>query len=232
MKIVMISDIHGNFDALNALSESYDELWVLGDLVNYGPQPREVVDFVRQRATVAVRGNHDQCIGFGDDPRCSARFREMAEATRRFSSDQLSFEQKTYLTSLPLQITVRRAQTRFFLCHATPSNPLYEYRTADSSAWVDDCQQLPAEVIVVGHTHIPFVRSFNGQVLVNPGSIGQPKTGNPDACYGVWEDGRLSLRTYRYPIDQTVAKIRTMPIAANVQEDLIRVLENGGLPPV
>ncbi len=50
MKIVMISDIHGNFDALNALSESYDELWVLGDLVNYGPQPREVVDFVRQHA--------------------------------------------------------------------------------------------------------------------------------------------------------------------------------------
>ena len=231
MKIVIISDIHGNLDALTALSESYDELWVLGDLVNYGPQPKEVVDFVQRNAAAVVRGNHDQCLGFGDDPRCSARFREMAEATRAFSSAQLSLEQKLYLSSLPLQTTVIRSQTRFFLCHATPSDPLYEYRLADSNKWVDDCQKLAADVVAVGHTHIPFVRSFNGQVLVNPGSIGQPKTGKPDACYAVWEDGRLSLRTYVYSVDQTIEKIRTMSIAKDIQEDLIRVLENGGLSP-
>lgn len=230
MKIVMVADIHGNFDALKALPESYNELWVLGDLVNYGPQPKEVVDFVRKNAAVTVRGNHDQCIGFGDDPRCSARFREMADATRVFSSAALSFEQKVYLTSLPLQSIVIRAQTRFFLCHATPSDPLYTYRAADSNDWVDDCQNLAAEVIAVGHTHIPFVRSFNGQVLVNPGSVGQPKTGDPNACYAVWEDGRLSLRTYHYPIDQTIAKIRAMPVAKSIQEDLVWVLQHGGLP--
>ena len=91
MKILIISDIHGNFDALAALQETYDELWVLGDLVNYGPDPAAVIDFVRSKATVVVCGNHDYSIGFNQDPRCSARFREMAEATRRYTNSVLSF---------------------------------------------------------------------------------------------------------------------------------------------
>jgi putative phosphoesterase len=231
MKIVIVSDIHGNFDALSGLPESYDELWVLGDLVNYGPEPEAVVDFVTDKATLVVRGNHDQCIGYGDDPRCSPRFREMAEATRQFSRAVMTPAQKLYLRSFPARINVLRSQTRFFLCHATPSDPFYEYRTAESEKWESDCAQLDADVIFVGHTHIPFPRTLNGQMVVNPGSLGQPKTGKPDACYAVWEDGRISLRTYGYPVDETVRKIRSMPVARNIQEDLIAVLESGGLPP-
>jgi putative phosphoesterase len=231
MKIVIVSDIHGNYDALSALPESYNELWVLGDLVNYGPEPKEVVDFVRDKATVVVRGNHDESIGYGNDPRCSARFREMAEATRWFSAAVMTREQKAYLRSLPLQTNCARSQTQFYLCHATPSDPLYEYRRADSDKWVDECVQLHADVIFVGHTHIPFIRSFNGQTLVNPGSLGQPKTGKPDACYAVWEDGRVSLRSYAYPVNRTIDKIRLMPVGKAIQLDLIHVLESGGQAP-
>ena len=231
MKIVIVSDIHGNYDALSSLPEAYDELWVLGDLVNYGPEPKEVVDFVKDNATLVVRGNHDQCIGHGDDPRCSPRFRDMAEATRQFSDAMMTAEQKLYLRSFPVRIDVVRLRTRFLLCHATPSDPLYEYRTEDSRKWADECRQLDADVIFVGHTHIPFVRSLNGQVVVNPGSIGQPKTGKPDACYAVWENGEVSLRTYPYPVKKTVEKIRSMPVGENIQQKLISVLESGGLPP-
>jgi putative phosphoesterase len=231
MKIVIVSDIHGNYDALQSLPERYDELWVLGDLVNYGPEPKEVVDFVKEKATLVVRGNHDQCIGYGDDPRCSTRFREMAEATRQFSNTVLTAEQKLYLRSFPLQIDVVRAQTRFFLCHATPSDPLYEYRRAESGKWADECARLGADVILVGHTHMPFMRTVDRKILVNPGSLGQPKTGTPDACYAVWQDGQVSLRSYPYPIDNTVEKIRRMPIDGNIQKKLIRVLRFGGLPP-
>jgi fructose-1,6-bisphosphatase len=63
-KIVILSDIHGNYEALKALPEDYDELWVLGDLVNYGPQPSEVVEFVREKASLVVRGNHDDSVAF------------------------------------------------------------------------------------------------------------------------------------------------------------------------
>jgi len=231
MKIVIVSDIHGNLDALSALPEQYDELWVLGDLVNYGPEPKEVVDFVMEKADIVVRGNHDQCLGYGDDPRCSAQFREMAEATRRFSESVVTTSQKEYLRSLPERLELTRAQTRFFLCHATPSDPLYEYRRAESEKWIDECVQLRADVILVGHTHMPFIRSFNRQTLVNPGSLGQPKTGKPDACYAVWENGQVGLRSYKYPVGDTAAKIRAMPIAKDIQQKLIAVLESGGLPP-
>jgi putative phosphoesterase len=230
MKIVIISDVHGNFDALSALPEAYDELWVLGDLVNYGPEPQQVIDWVNENATLVVCGNHDQCIGYGDDPQCSTRFRAMAEATRNFSEAVVTPGQKMYLRSLPERINVLRCDTRFFLCHATPSNPLYEYRAGQSEEWVEDCARLDADVILVGHTHLPFIRSFNGQTLVNPGSIGQPKTGNPAACYAVWEDGQVSLRSYPYPVGQTTQKIRRMPIAENIQRNLIAVLESGGSP--
>ena len=231
MKIVIASDIHGNYDAFSALPESYDELWVLGDLVNYGPEPNEVVNSVKDSATLVVRGNHDHCIGYGDDPRCSTRFHDLAEATRRFSDAVVTAEQKLYLRSFPLRIDVVRAHTRFLLCHATPGDPLYEYRPADSKKWVDECAHLHADVILVGHTHIPFMRSFNGQILVNPGSLGQPKTGNPDACYAVWENGQITLRTYAYPIDKTIEKIRLMPVDKHIQQKLITVLESGGLLP-
>ncbi len=75
-----------NFDALSALPESGDELWVLGDLVNYGPQPAEVVNFVRNHAAAVVRGNHDNAVGFNVDPRCTPRYHEMASATMQIST--------------------------------------------------------------------------------------------------------------------------------------------------
>ena len=104
---MIISDIHGNFDALAALQETYDELWVLGDLVNYGPDPAAVIDFVRSKATVVVCGNHDYSIGFNQDPRCSPRFREMAEATRRYTNSVLSFGHKHFLRHLPPFVETR-----------------------------------------------------------------------------------------------------------------------------
>ncbi len=231
MKIAIISDVHGNYDALSAFPESYDELWVLGDLVNYGPQPKEVIDLVRDKATAVVRGNHDQCIGYGDDPRCSPQFREMAEATRRFTEAVVTSEQRLYLCSFPLKLDIVRDRTLFLLCHATPSDPLYEYRTEASDKWKDDCARLPADIILIGHTHIPFVRYIDGRIIMNPGSLGQPKTGKPEACYGVWDNGRVHLRTYSYPVGKTAEKIRRMPVASFIQQKLISVLQAGGMPP-
>src|SRR5579859_1878882 len=115
MKIVIISDIHGNFDALSALQEAYDELWVLGDLVNYGPEPEAVIEFVRSKAAIVVRGNHDHSIGFNEDPRCSPRFREMAQATRGYTDSVLKFGQKHFLRNLPLSLEARRDEIHFYL---------------------------------------------------------------------------------------------------------------------
>jgi diadenosine tetraphosphatase ApaH/serine/threonine PP2A family protein phosphatase len=90
--------------------------------------------------------------------------------------------------------------------------------------------RIDADVLIVGHTHTPFVRTVGKTTIVNPGSLGQPKTGRNCACYALWEDGKISLKEFPYPISDTVQKIRLMPISAEDQDALIAVLETGVLP--
>ncbi len=230
MKAVIISDIHGNLEALEALAESYDELWVLGDLVNYGPNPAEVVEFVKQRAAVVVRGNHDHSIGWGADPQCSAAFREMAEATRAYTDRILNAAQKAYLRDLSLSSEREVDGLRVSFCHATPSNPLYNYCRPDSEAWQREAELAGAEVLLVGHTHLPFTTEVGRTRVGNPGSLGQPKHGKPLASYAVWEDGRIELRWREYDVRETIRKVLAMPVGADVAQSLAAVLRCGGIP--
>lgn len=231
MRIVIISDIHGNLDALSALPETGDEMWVLGDLVNYGPEPGLVIDDLESRASVFVRGNHDNSVGYQEDPRCSARFRAMAAATGRYTESVVSSRQKEFLQSLPLHVEVQRGGTRFYLCHAIPSDPLFGYCEGESDQWIKEVQRLPAEVLLVGHTHIPMVRSVGERLIVNPGSLGQPKSGSPEARYAVWEGGKVELKSYPYPVEKTVGKIQALPIDAALRNELSIVLRRGEIPP-
>jgi protein phosphatase len=130
-------------EALSALTEPYDELWVLGDLVNYGPDPAAVVDFVRAHASLVVRGNHDDAVGFNRDPHCAAPFQRMAKETMDFTLSALSADQRQFLSMLPFVAKRTVDGTDFVLCHAAPSDPLYKYIPANSSEWEDE--------IVVSH---------------------------------------------------------------------------------
>jgi protein phosphatase len=231
MKIVIISDIHGNFDALSALRETYDELWVLGDLVNYGPEPEPVIEFVMSKAAIVVRGNHDHSIGYNEDPRCSPRFREMAEATRRYTDSVLKFGHKHFLRSLPLFVETRRGETRFYLCHAIPSDPLFGYCEAESPRWANEAESIAADVIWVGHTHVPAMRTIGSTTIVNPGSLGQPKTGRPEGRYAVWEDGKIELKAFPYAVEAAVSKLQALPIDGAVRDELGTILRTGQIPP-
>ena len=227
MRIAVISDIHGNLESLSALPESYDELWVLGDLVNYGPDPGAVVDFVRSHATIVVRGNHDHAVGFNEDPRCSPPYREMAKETMQFTRSLLSRDQIEYLASLPLIVERTVQDTRFVLCHAAPSDPLYKYVPANSPQWTEEMKLVSADVLLVGHTHTPFVQLVGRTQVVNPGSLGQPKTGSTKACYAGWEKSAI-LQSAEYNLARTLSKIDRMPVSAQVKEDLKAVLLSGG----
>ena len=229
MKIVIITDLHGNYDAVRALPEAYDELWVLGDLVTYGPEPGAVVDFVRANSTVVVRGNHDHSLGYDMDPRCGARYQKMADVTRRYTASVLKKDQKEFLRGLPLKLELKRQNTSFYLCHAKPSDPLYGYCPEESEEWVKELGQLKADVLLVGHTHTPFVRQIGNRVVVNPGSLGQPKTGKSDACYAVWEDGSFSLKSFPYAVDETVERLKALQFPQEVEKDLITVLQTGSV---
>jgi protein phosphatase len=229
VKIAIFSDIHGNLEALQSVAEAWDELWVLGDLVNYGPNPAEVVDFVRQNAAVVVRGNHDHAVGTGGDPRCSPAFREMAQTMQAYTESVLSDDQKAYLRRLPPSAQMEVDGRRFFLCHAAPSDPLFKYGPTEAAFWTPEAAAVTADILLVGHTHLPFVMDLGAQRVANPGSVGQPKHGVPEACYAVWEDGAISLRSCRYPVEETVRKVLALPIDIRVRRQLTAVLTIGAL---
>jgi len=230
MKILIVSDLHANLEAVEALPGDFDRLWVLGDLVNYGPNPVEVVDFVRARAAIVVRGNHDHSIGFDEDPRCSAAFRAMAEETRRYSRSVLSEAQRQYLRELPLTATVQADGLQVLMCHAAPSDPLFEYRRPESPEWAAEHVDAAIDVELVGHTHIPFERAVSSRRIVNPGSVGQAKHGRPEARYAIWQDGRIALAAAPYDGEKTIEKLRRLSLSAAVFEDLAAVLRTGSVP--
>jgi len=231
VKIVIISDIHANLAALQSLPErQYDQLWCIGDLVDYGPNPQEVVEWVRANATVVVRGNHDHAAGFSVDPQCSAPYKRLAAETLRLTMQVCTSEDLNYLKNLPVYREVSVGSTRFYLVHAMPTDPLFGYCPEVSQSWREQVNSVDADVLVVGHTHTPFVRQEGKTTILNPGSLGQPKTGRPLACYAVWEDGRIFLQEYEYPINETIRGIRAMPIPPEDQDALITVLRTGKVP--
>ena len=225
MKLLIISDIHANLEALEAgLAQPHDELWVLGDLVNYGPNPSEVVDRIRGSASLVVQGNHDYAVGAGSDPQCSAAFREMARAMQNYTEGVLNAAQKAFLRSLPRTATRTVDGCRFFLCHATPAEPLFQYRSAEPAQWAADVAGIEADIVLAGHTHLPFAMGVGKRQIVNPGSVGQPKHGSPVACYALWENGRVSLRSCRYPVEDTIGKIDSLPVPTEIRRQLAAVL--------
>jgi len=231
MKLLIVSDIHANLEALQAvLRESHDELWVLGDLVNYGPNPSEVVDLVRSHASLVVQGNHDYAIGNGSDPQCSKAFREMARAMQEHTEPLLSADQRAFLRSLPRTVARTIDGYRFLLCHATPTEPLFHYCPAEPAQWAPEIEGLQADMVLTGHTHLPFAMNLEKQRIVNPGSVGQPKHGAPMACYALWENGHLSLQSCRYPVEETVKKIFAMPVPMEIRSQLAAVLLSGSTP--
>lgn len=227
MKIAILADLHGNADALRALPEDADEVWVLGDLVNYGPEPGAVVAGLRARASVVVRGNHDAAVAAPGDAGWKPRWRETAEATRRFTASVLPPGDLAYLGGLPLQARVERGGATFHLVHATPSDPLYGHLAPGAPGWEAELRGTGADVLLVGHSHVPFIQPVGGAVVANPGSLGQPRNGDPRASYLLWEDGRLTLRTYAYPVEATVRKLQALAFPRAVETDLVALLRTG-----
>jgi protein phosphatase len=227
MKILLVSDLHANWEAVSVLPTDYDQLWVLGDLLNYGPEPRQVIDFVRQNATLVVRGNHDHAIGFDTDPRCSAPYRAMALEMARITQAAIGEPERAFLRGLPLTITTESHGHHFHLCHAAPTDPLFAYCPPESPRWKQEIRSVEPGYLLVGHTHLPFQREIEDHIILNPGSVGQPKTGVPEASYAIWEGGRWSLHSVVYDYEKTAAKIARLDLSPAVKRDLITVLHGG-----
>jgi putative phosphoesterase len=228
MRILLVADIHGNWPALQAIDEPHDVCLCLGDLVDYAVEPAPCVDWVRRNAQYAVRGNHDHGVAQNVAITGQSGFKYLTGVTRGLSRSRLSAEDLRFLATLPLTQVVTLDDTRFFLVHATPRDPLDEYAPADPLFWDRRLQDVDADLICVGHTHYPCVLEVGNKIVINPGSVGLPRDGDPRASYAVLEDGDVELKRVEYPIEETVRTIEESPLPDQAKEFLSEVLRNGG----
>ncbi len=231
MKVLVLSDIHGNLAALEAVAaEPHDLLICLGDLVGYGPQPGPCVRWVRAHAALVVQGNHDRALGDGSPPGCRAEFQWLADALAPLGQAQLSPEERAYLAGLPRSALRQLDGTRYLFVHATPSDPLYRYLGPDPAAWEGEVHALDVDAVVVGHTHLQFDLPLARTHVVNPGSVGQPKDGDPRAAYAVIENGTFRLGRVRYDVERTVGELRASGVDPDAVADLSLLLRTGRTP--
>jgi putative phosphoesterase len=229
MKILILSDIHANIEALEAIKEEYDYLFCLGDLVDYGPSPRECIDFIKSNAYAVVRGNHDNAVTFRVDCQCSEAYRPMSEKTRELMWELLGQEDISYLSSLPLNRVIEIGGARFFLAHATPTDNLFKYLPPDSSdrVWREEIEDVDADFVLLGHTHISMIKRIGKTTIINPGSAGQSKDVPGVASYAVWNDGEVEVKRVKYDINKTIKKIHSSTLSDYIKNSLIQVLRCG-----
>jgi putative phosphoesterase len=232
MKILVVADIHSNWSALQAIDVTFDVCLVLGDIVDYGTDPGPCVDWVRRNATYAIKGNHDHAVVQQVVARGGSGLKRLAAAVRPLQRQLLDASQLKYLAKLPVTQSFRLDGLRYLLVHATPRDPLDEYLADDVDAWRDALQAVDADIVCVGHTHLPFELDVDGTRVLNPGSVGQPRDGDPRCSYAIIEDGKVSFHRVAYDISATISQMRATGLDSEAIEFADSMLRTGCKPPL
>jgi predicted phosphodiesterase len=228
MRFAFVSDIHGNLEALEAVfkdieGQDVDEVICLGDIVGYGANPNECADLVRQKCTYILLGNHDAAAV---NLLATHHFNSHAKIAIEWTAANLNNDVRSFLLSLPLVLT-RETLT---LVHSTPYEPNMWYYITSLEEAAFNFQYFDTQVCLVGHTHIPIIIVLDGKkevyvhqasqinlhgmdesrVLINVGSVGQPRDRNPDSCYAVLDTtlGDFFYRRVPYNIEKAQAKMK------------------------
>ena len=207
MRILVVADIHGNRAALEAIREPFDVCLCLGDIVDYGPEPGACIEWVRANATHCVRGNHDHGVAQNVEVQGAAGFRYLTAVTRPLTVQSLTADQRRFLADMPTSQILNLDGKRFLLVHASPRDPMDEYMLAEPTEWAPLLKGLPVDFVLVGHTHQLYKLDVNGITVVNPGSVGLTRNGDPRVAYAVIEDGNVELKRVEYPVEETVAAL-------------------------
>jgi putative phosphoesterase len=228
MKILILADIHANWPALSAIHETFDACFVLGDLVDYGTDPVPCVEWVSRYATCSIRGNHDHAVAQRVPARGGPGFRSLAAATRALQWKLLEPLHIKYLARLPVTQTLRLDNRNFLLVHATPRDPLDEYLLQDPAGWKARLESVEADFVCVGHSHVQFQLDIKGVQVINPGSVGQPRDGDPRCAYAIIENGRVEFRRVEYDIDATLRQMQEVGVEPWAVAATASVLRSGG----
>ncbi len=245
MKRALISDLHSNLEALEAVfadirSQGISEVYCLGDLVGYGPNPRECIDMV-MKCKVCLLGNHDQGALFDPEGFNSGAERAIFWTRLQLEDGGSAIDRQRrwdFLGELPRN----HQEDKFLFVHGSARNPLNEYVFPEdiyNRRKLEKIFALIPRYSFQGHTHVPgvFTEQFQflspeeinyeyrlgeEKAMINVGSVGQPRDGNNRACYVVLEDNLVRFRRVEYPFERTIAKIYDIPDLDNFLGDRLR----------
>ena len=227
MRVLILTDVHANFEALEAVlgdaAGQYDEIWNLGDTVGYGPNPVECIERLNAVATIQLSGNHDlACAGSVS----TADFNPIARSAAEWTSDRLTSEQKAMLSARPSRLDLDDVT----LAHGSPRDPIWEY-VIDPISATANMLHVESDLCFVGHSHVALLAAIRpgdknaslfplspgetidlqlGRLLINPGSVGQPRDGDPRAAYLLYDTERQTVvgKRVAYDIATTQRKMR------------------------
>jgi putative phosphoesterase len=233
MRILIFSDLHAHWEALLWMQRAEtkpDAILFLGDIVGFGPDPAACIQWVRANATVAVQGNHDYGLANNTCGGTPIEVHDLALATQSHAWKVVHANDIGYLRGLSQQQTVTLGGTTFHLVHGTPADPMYGAANllfASQSALREMVAGVEADVILMGNTHLPAIRQLDKMVLVNPGSLGQPRYGVPDPTYAVWEGGQVTIRHLHISHERTIQKLALLPLEKTIIQRLQQILMTG-----
>ncbi len=228
MRILLLADIHSNWPALSAINETFDACLFLGDVVDYGSDPVPCIDWVRRYATAVVRGNHDHSVAQRVLMRPAGTFRRISAALRPHHFRVLSDDHLTWLARMPVTRYLTLGGHRLLLVHATPRDPMDEYIPDSEEQWQQRLEHVNVDFVCVGHTHIPMHLHLPNTQVINPGSVGQPRDGDPRAAYAVIDRGEVQMHRVAYDIDQCIDHMRQSGIDEEIVQKSEQILRTGG----
>jgi putative phosphoesterase len=217
MRVAVISDVHGNAVALDAVLEDMPRVagvLCAGDVVGYGPWPGECVEAVRREGATTVMGNHDRAVvrdtGF--------RFNDMAQAGVEYAREVLDDDHIEWLADLPEERLAAGGDVK--LVHGHPDDPDHYTRSSEFSPRLLDDE----DVLVMGHTHVQGHEKYGEGIVMNPGSVGQPRDGDPKAAYALLDLDRMDVeeRRVEYDIDEVQAAVEDAGLPTRIGARLER----------
>jgi predicted phosphodiesterase len=246
VKRALIGDIHSNFEGLEAVladieKQSITEIYCLGDIIGYGPNPRECIDLV-MRMDVCILGNHDQGALFDPEGFNSGAERAIFWTREQLESPVGDPEENAKRWDFLGELPRNRRENGYLFVHGSARNPLNEYVFPEDIYNQRKMEKLFSLIELhcfQGHTHVPgvFTQTFNffspeeigyqyrltqEKTMVNVGSVGQPRDGDPRACYVVLEDDVVKFRRIEYPFERTIQKIYATSELDNFLGDRLR----------
>jgi putative phosphoesterase len=209
MLIGLIADVHSNVVALEAVLSEMESLGVekilhAGDIVGYNPYPNETIELFRKRKILSIRGNHERALLSGD----MSDLNWHAACALQWTSNTISRENLDFISKLKDTEVISVDNTGIFLAHGSPNDP-------DQYVYPEDIEpglltMTSSDILVLGHTHIQFKKQFKEGIIINPGSVGQPRDKDPASAFAILDADTkgIELRRIGYDIEKVIEDMR------------------------